>query len=74
MTFEELVAATRKEPDVTYEREVSVALPELWAEVNARGSIPLLEFMNDPRRHRERHTFSQGHVLGPGLEPTAVSD
>ncbi len=72
MKLEELLAAIRTEPDVTYEREVSVAAPELMAELDARRGMPLLEFMNDPRRHREKKVFRSGHLLGPGLDADAI--
>ncbi len=72
MTYEELLAAIQAEPDVAYEGEAAVALPELMAELEARGGMPLVEFVSDPRQRRETKLFRKGHRVGPALDEAAI--
>jgi hypothetical protein len=73
VTLDELLRKVATEPPRVEEREVSVASPELLAELEVRGSMLLTDFVSDPRRTTRRRTFRHGHVLGPPLTTSALA-
>ena len=73
VTLDELLRKVATEPPRVEDREVSVASPELLADVDARRGMALTDFLNDPRRTTRRRTFRRGHVLGPPLPASELA-
>lgn len=65
MTFDELLSLVATEPSRTVERDVRIFARELMAEAHATAVMRLDALFRDPRQTIERHTFHEGHLLGP---------
>ncbi len=64
MTFDELLARMRAEPNRTIERDVRVQSPELAEELRTAGGMRVDALLADPRQTTERRTFRMGHLVG----------
>jgi hypothetical protein len=68
-----LIELAGVQAEVAIDREVGVPGPTLRALLQSGRPLLLSEIQAHPDRHRENRRYRYGHVLGHGLDPSAIA-
>jgi hypothetical protein len=67
-----LIELARGQPEVAIDRDVRIPGPTLTARLQSGRPLLVSELEAHPDQHRERRRYRYGHVLGQGLDRSAI--